>query len=241
MKKIMVFFLLSCSINIHAQDIIKQMYATHATGFRKNLSFIQQTAFYRNDSLIKKATWYEVLVYPDKLRIDIDNPADGNAIFYVNDSAYRFQKSELKNKSLQPHDLLFVLGGMYSFTLDIVYKKLKAIGYNINKTFETTWKGQKVIVAGTDSLETESNQFWIDKEKLVVVRILNNKDGQKTEIHCDDYIKLGNHWCETSIEFYVNGKLRQTEKYRELKENFTLEMEYLNPYKFGKVNFWNPQ
>ena len=238
MKKLLAILLVCNSFVVYAQDIVQQMYTTHAKNFRKSLSFVQKTNMYRNDSLIKTATWYEVLVYPDKLRIDIDDPAKGNTIFFVNDSVYRSQNGQTKNMGYQPHDLLFVLGGMYSFPLDKVYPKLKAMGYNIDKSFETTWKGRKVIVAGTDKEETESNQFWVDKEKLVTVRILNNKDGQKTETLCEDYIQLGSNLCETSIEFYVNGKLRQTEKYTDVKENININMEYLDPYKIGQVKFW---
>ncbi|MBK7434323.1 MAG: hypothetical protein IPI66_10720 [Chitinophagaceae bacterium] len=214
------------------------MFDKHAKGFRKSLSFVQETGFYVNDTLRKTATWYEVLVYPDKLRIDIDDPRSGNAIYFVNDSAYRFQKGELKGRNYQPHDLVFVLGGMYSFSLEEAYKKLKAIGYDTEKTYTTTWKGRPVVVLGTDKDETESNQFWVDAEKLVTVRILNNKNGQKTEILCDDYVPLGQGLCETSIQFFINGKLRQTEKYRELKENFTLDMDYFDPGKMGKVEYW---
>jgi hypothetical protein len=239
MKKLLAILLVCNSFVSYAQDIVQQMYTRHAKNFRKSLSFVQQTNMYRNDSLIRKSTWYEVLVYPDKLRIDIDDPAKGNALFFVNDSLYRFQDGQLKSTGYQPHDLLYVLGGMYSFPLDKVYPKLKAIGYNIGKSFETIWKGRKVIVVGTDKDETESNQFWIDKEKLVTVRILNNKDGEKTETLCEDYIQLGSNLCETSIEFYMNGKLRQTEKYTDVKQNVNIDMQYLDPYKMGQVKFWN--
>jgi hypothetical protein len=238
MKKILMFFLVTHTVSAQAQDIIQQMYTRYAKKFRKSLSFEQQTNTYRNDSLIKTATWYEVLVYPDKLRIDIDDPSKGNSIFFVNDSIYRRQNGQTKNLGHQPHDLLFVLGGMYSFPLDKVYTKLKAMGYNTDKSFETTWKGRKVVVMGTDKDESESNQFWVDKEKLVTVRILNNKEGQKTETVCGDYVPLGDNLCETNIEFYINGKLRQTEKYTDLKENVRVDMQYLDPYKTGHVTFW---
>lgn len=238
MRRILPAFFICLAVNTHAQDVVHQMYLKYSKNFRKSLSFIQQTDTYRNYSLIKTATWYEVLVYPDKLRIDIGNPADGNSIFFVNDSVYRAQNGQVKNRGYQPHDLLFVLGGMYSFSLDKVYTKLKAIGYDTDKSFETIWKGRKVIVTGTDNEETESNQFWVDKEKLVTLRIINNKDGQKTEIVCADYIPLGSNLCETSIEFYVNGKLRQTEKYSDIKENINVDMGYLDPYKMEQVTFW---
>ncbi len=239
MKKITPVVFILISLVAHSQDIVTKMYTANAKDFRKSLSFVQQTEFYRNDSLIRTATWHEVLVYPDKLRIDINDLSKGNSLFFVNDSFYNFQNSELKSKSYQPHELLFVLGGMYSFSLDEVFKRLTAIGYNTDKSFETTWNGKKAIVVGTDKEEAESNQFWVDKEKLVIVRILNNKDGQKTEIICSEYIKLGNNWCETKIEMYINGKLRQTEKYNNVKENITVDMEYFNPYKFGQIKFWN--
>ncbi|MFZ1784922.1 MAG: hypothetical protein WAU23_06930 [Ferruginibacter sp.] len=238
MKKWFLFFLMCTAISAQAQDMVQQMYAQHAANFRYSLSFVQETNFYRNDSLIKTDTWFEVLVYPDKLRIDINNPDDGNAIFFVNDSSFRFQKYELKNKGPQPHDLLFLLGGMYSYPLTEVYTRLKGFGYDAGKSYETTWKGKPVVVIGADKAETESNQFWVDKEKMVTVRILNNKQGQQSEIICGDHLKLGKGWCETNIEFYVNGKLRQTEKYRNLKQNFSINMDYLDPYKMGQVKFW---
>ncbi|MBK8608485.1 MAG: hypothetical protein IPL84_00610 [Chitinophagaceae bacterium] len=73
---------------------------------------------------------------------------------------------------------------------------------------------------------------------MVTVRILNNKQGQQSEIICGDHLELGKGWCEANIEFYVNGKLRQTEKYRNLKQNFSINMDYLDPYKMGQVKFW---
>jgi hypothetical protein len=239
MEKIILLVFILISSVAQSQDFVAKMYTANAKDFRKSLSFVQQTEFYRNDSLMRTATWHEVLVYPDKLRIDINDVSKGNSLFFVNDSFYNFQNSELKSRSYQPHDLLFVLGGMYSFSLDAVLKRLKAIGYNTDKSFEAMWKGIKVVVVGTDKEETESNQFWVDKEKLVTVRILNNKDGQKTEIRCEDYIRLGNNWCETKIEMYINGKLRQTEKYTNVQKDIIVDMEYFNPYKFGQVKFWN--
>lgn len=238
MKKLITGLLLCLATGAEAQDILQQMYTKNASGFRRSLSFVQETNFYRNDSLVNKATWFEVLVYPDKLRIDINNPDDGNAIFYVNDSAFRFQNYVLKSKGPQKHDLLFLLGGMYYFPLPEVYTKLREFGYDTDKTYETTWKGRAVVVVGANKDETESNQFWVDKEKMVTVRILNNKGGQHSEIVCGDYRRLGTNWCETAIDFYVEGKLRQQEKYMNLRENFSVNLEYLDPHKMGKVKFW---
>lgn len=237
-KCVLLAVLFMTSSLCFAQSVIEKMYNTHAKEFRKSMSFIQETAFYRNDSIVRKATWYEVISYPDKLRIDINDPLKGNTLFFVNDSLYNFQSKQLRSTTYQPHDLLFVLGGMYSYPLKDVISRLQKIGYNTNQSFETSYKGVPVIVLGTDREELESNQIWIDKVKLVPIRILENKGGQKSEIICSKYVKLGNHWCETMVEIFVNGKLRQTEAYTQLKENVGINMEYFNPAKIGEVTFW---
>lgn len=238
MKKIFPIVFVLISHSVQSQDIISIMHAANAKNFRKSLSFVQQTEFYRNDSLIRQATWHEVIVYPDNLRIDINDLSRGNSLLFVKDSFYNFQNSQLKTKVRQPHDLLFLLGGMYSFPLQAVYMRMKEAGYNTDKSFETIWKGMKVVVIGTDKEEKQSSQFWVDKERLVVVRILDNKDGQQSEIVCSDHIKIGKSWCETKVELYVNGKIRQTEKYSGIQENISIDMDYFNPYKFGQVKFW---
>ena len=118
MKKLLIVFFIGIAINTNAQDIIQKMYTAHAKNFRKSLSFVQQTNTYRNDSLIKTATWYEVLVYPDKLRIDIDDPSKGNSIFFVNDSIYRSQKMA----AAKAHPIAGVLAHARSDTKCLDYK-----------------------------------------------------------------------------------------------------------------------
>lgn len=238
-NKLVLFLLFSVVSSVcYSQNVIEKMFAVNAKDFRKSLSFIQQTSFFRNDSLIRKATWFEVISYPDKLRIDINDPAKGNALYFVNDSLYNFQAGQLRSRTYQPHDLLFVLGGMYSFTLEDAMIRLQKIGYNINKSYETVFRGRPVIVLGTDKDEMESDQLWVDKERLVALRIIENKPGFKSEYVCGDYIKLNNHWCETMVEIYVNGKLRQTEQYTQLNENININMDYFKPAEIGKVIFW---
>ncbi|MBK8608487.1 MAG: hypothetical protein IPL84_00620 [Chitinophagaceae bacterium] len=55
-------FLMCTAISAQAQDMVQQMYAQHAANFRYSLSFVQETNFYRNDSLHKTDTglkcWY---------------------------------------------------------------------------------------------------------------------------------------------------------------------------------------
>ncbi|HVV55126.1 MAG TPA: hypothetical protein VHC47_07375, partial [Mucilaginibacter sp.] len=56
-----------------ATALLQKMYARYHGKWHTNLSFDQTTEMYRNDSLVRSQTWYEHILYPDKLRIDFDS------------------------------------------------------------------------------------------------------------------------------------------------------------------------
>src|SRR5687768_2077057 len=93
-----IFCLLVCKFSF-AQKRNPYFFAMHsknAGNWYKTMTFIQTTEFYRNDSLVRKATWYEALKLPYDLRIDIEDPAKGNFVLYKKDSVYRFQNNKLR-------------------------------------------------------------------------------------------------------------------------------------------------
>src|ERR1700761_2397108 len=76
-------------------DVLKIMYARYAGKWHKALTFKQTTERYRNDTLRSKQTWRESMLYPDRLRIDIEPLADNNSIIFRGDSTYRITGGQL--------------------------------------------------------------------------------------------------------------------------------------------------
>ena len=67
-----LFFLIFCSFftKKDSEEVLQKMYRQYAGKWMHSFTFNQTTENYRNDSLIRTATWYEAVVYPDKFRID---------------------------------------------------------------------------------------------------------------------------------------------------------------------------
>jgi hypothetical protein len=222
------------SDKITAEKILAKMYKRYNGKWFKNFVFSQTTENFRKDSLIKTSQWHETIVYPDHFRITFGEPADGNAIIYVNDSSFLFKNAKLIQKGLRTEDMPFILGGMYFMSFDSVKTKMVKEGFDITKAHESVWQGKKAYVIGSNTDEEKTNQLWIDKEKLVVVRFVKFLPSMKQEAIMNDQKKMGNGFTETTVIFNINDKLYQKEKYYDCKVNTTVDMNIFDPYNFKK-------
>lgn len=234
-------FLISFSVNHTSKDVLKKMYDRYGGKWFATLTFIQTTEIYHNDSLIKKATWYEAIKYPDNFRIDFGDIKDGNGVIFKKDSAYNFRNDTLRTVTANNNDLTFLLGGMYFYPYDTVINKIIRLGYNIDHFYEDNLKGKPVYVIGANNAAEKLNQLWIDKEKLVLVKFIKYNDGHKEEGIFENHKQFGNGWSETSCTFYVDDKLVQKETYNDCKAGAYIEPKVFEPALFGTVHWYSPK
>jgi len=219
----------------NGEAILRMMYNKYAGKWHSGLTFKQTTEVYRNDSLKRTQTWREAILYPDKLRIDIEPIAGSNTIFFRGDSTYRITNGQLKSAVKNENDLIFLLGGLYFMPFDKTIAKLKDLGYDVSKLHEDSWKGQPVYVIGATTNDEKVSQLWIDKKNLFLVRMLEYKKDSKEEAIFDDHVKIGNGWSETKCTFYINDKLVQIEKYYDSKAAPTLDPRFFDPNHYIKA------
>ena len=217
-----------------AEEVLRQMYDHYHGKWYHTLRFSQTTESYRNDSLVKRATWYESIMFPDKFRIDFGSPSGGDAVIFRNDSSYRFNKGQLKESKAGKNDLIFLLGGLYFYSFDKAISELRSLHYDLNKFHTDTWKGKEVYVIGADSKDEKLNQLWIDKEKLILVRQITFDDNRKEEAVFENHIELEGGWSETMCTFYINDHLIQKEYYHDCKANADIDPLIFDPSSFGK-------
>ncbi len=241
MTKLYLVFLMSLlSVgfdDMNAEKLLRQMYDRYHGKWYTSFTFVQTTERYRHDSLIQKSTWYEALTFPDKFRIDFGQIKDGNAVIFRNDSIYDFRKGELKNKGIDKNDLTFLLGGLYFFPIDKVLEEIKSLHYDLGKFHEDNWKGRDVYVIGANTKEEKTNQLWIDKERLILLRMIKYDEKTKEEGWFEDHIQIGGGWSETTAIFYINDQLLQKEYYHDCKANPPLDPGIFDPAAFGKI-YW---
>jgi hypothetical protein len=226
----------------HAQKSVQQLKALHTKNYGrwyKTMTFVQTTEFYRNDSLLRKATWYETLRLPYDLRIDFEDPAKGNFVLYKKDSVYRFANKQLRNVNADTNPFIFFIGGMYYQPFDSVLHYLSAKGYDVNKGYETMWEGAPVYVVGRSNEADTGNAIWIDTKNLWIVRLVEKNRGALLDARMKDHKKLAKGTTETKVAIYVNGKLVQVENYDQVQTDVPLDDALFDPSTATTTKHWH--
>src|SRR6202012_2603518 len=91
---LLLAFLTPAKNNSTSKEVLQTMYSKYHGKWHKSLKFNQTTERFKNDSLVSTATWYETIVYPDLLRIDIGAEKSPNGILFRHDSTYRFANNK---------------------------------------------------------------------------------------------------------------------------------------------------
>lgn len=239
MKKLYPILLLTlCSFTTPRNDssigVLQSMFKRYHGVWHKTLKFAQTTERYRNDSLIKTDTWYEQIMYPDLLRIDIGTEKSANGIIFRHDSTYAFRNNKIVRSSKGENELIFFLGGLYSKSFEQVLLHFKDLNYDLTKFHASTWKDKPVYVLGADKDDDKVNQLWIDQEKLVAVRFIKYDGGTKEEGFFEAQIPLKKAWSETKCSFYINDKLLQVESYRDLVPDAPMDKNIFEPGLIGR-------
>ncbi len=210
------------------EEIIREMHRRYAGHWYKDLTFIQRTTYYnpRTATVDSAQLWYESLTLGGNLRIDIAPLDAGNGIIFRNDSLYVFRNGQQAFGGPTVHPLLVLGFDIYEYEPEETISKLTALRFDLNKSYETTWQGRDVYVVGAESADDKSNQFWIDKERMVFVRSLQyNPNGNEREVQFNNYERLGGGWISPEVIFLANGRVTLVEEYGDFSTDIPLPEE----------------
>ncbi len=200
------------------QDVIRAMHDKYAGAWYPTVTFVQNVVW--TDGRPAKDMW-EALKIPAKLRIDvapIDAPS--RTIIFKDEMRYVFDKGKLTTSTRAPN-LLLVLGfDVYGQPPERTITLLEGEGFDLSKVHEETWEGKPAWVVGAPAGDVTSNQFWIEKERLVFLRLIDkDKAGDLSDIRFTKYEPLGRGWLGTVVVFLTNGKETFREVYRDWRVN----------------------
>jgi hypothetical protein len=220
------------------ESLIKAMQQRYAGKWAKTITFTQYNTHYAADTVQKQSVWYEALEYPRNFRIDFGEPKEGNAVIFSQDSVYNFQAGQLKNKRAQPNNLTLLAGGIYFVSAEEALKRLKEAKYDTSLFHEESWAGRPVYVVGAMKGDSVSEQFWIDKAHLYLVRTINRTaENRIQEARFGKQVRVAGGWSETEVLFLSDGQRRQLEEYKNIQSNPVLPPAVFNASQFGKVHW----
>jgi outer membrane lipoprotein-sorting protein len=233
----------------HAEDVrsgenvLQAMHDRYAKSWYETLTFTQKSTTYNPDGTSKAETWHEAAALPGKLRIDVGAPSDGNGYLMVDGTLTVLRGG--KEAGTRPRmNMLLVLGfDVYRQAPDATIRIVKDEGYDLSKFHEETWEGQPVYVVGAEKGDLKSKQFWVDKNRLLFVRLFEPTQADPNkfqDIRFEDYRQMAGGWVAARVEVYVDDKKTFSEEYSDILCNAKLEPGTFDPKQFNSTHWEKP-
>jgi outer membrane lipoprotein-sorting protein len=240
--------LLACSL-ARAQDIrsgedlLRAMHDRYAKSWYPTLTFTQKSTTYNPDGTTKAETWHEAASVPGKLRIDIGTPSDGNGFLLVDGTATAFKQG--KEAGTRPLiNMLLVLGfDVYRQAPEKTAQVVTGEGYDLKKIHEENWEGQPFYVVGAEKGDLKSKQFWVEKNRLLFVRLFEPAQGDPTkiqDIRFEDYRQMAGGWVAARVEVYDDEKKVFSEDYSDIQCNAKLDAAVFDPKQYMASHWEKP-
>ena len=213
------------------RDVIEAMVQAHEGSRYRSLTFVQRTVTYGPDGApTDTSTWYEALA-PGRLRIDVAPWRDGNGILYLDGLRYTIRGGQAVDSTRDINPLALLLADAFHQPVDRTATVLDSLGFELSAVREDRWEGEPVWVVGAPAGDTTSSQFWIEQERLLPVRIVDQlESGPLMDARIGGYRQTDSSWVESHIDIRVGGRLAQTEEYREIRVNPELPEGLFDPY-----------
>ena len=202
-----------------ADDLVRAMHARHAPHWISSMTFVQRTTYPDRPA----ETWYEAMRMPGMLRIDIAPIDSGRAMIFRNDSLYLFRNGALERSLSYVHPLMVLGSDVYTLPPERTIAKLRTLKIDLARMTTGRWNDRPVYIVGASTTaDTASPQFWVDRERLQTVRILQPSPGtppKVTDFRYTAFMPVGKTWIETEMAFLRDGAEFQRESYQDVRPN----------------------
>jgi hypothetical protein len=210
-----------------ARELLTAMRARYDGTWYRTLTFLQHNTEHHPDGTVGHSTWREWLQAPGKLRIEFQPADSGNGVLFANDSVFSFQSDSLRGSRPFVHPLLVLGFDVYTQPVERTVAQLQQPPrtFDLSVLSEGTWDGRPVWIVGAKAGDLHTRQFWVDKERLVFVRLLEPapRDTAKTaDTRFNKYAPKSGGWVSAEVEFLVDGQQQFLEQYDEIQTNVTL-------------------
>jgi len=224
-----------------AQGLVQAMHDRYAGKWYHTATFVQRNTRYLPSGAADTSTWLEAVRVPGALRIDVEPVAERNGILFARDSQYIIGSGQLTRAIPSIHPLMVLGFDVYADPTERTLSRIKSLGFDTSKLHEDVWQGRPVYVVGAAAGDTHTRQFWVDRQRLVFVRLLQpDRDTTKTsEIRFNNYRTLGGGWLAPEVVFLVDGKPNFIERYEDVTVDPPLADALFDPRAWNAVPTWH--
>ena len=220
--------------------LLRAMHDRYQSSWYQTVTFTQKSTTYKPDGSSSAETWYEAASIPGKLRIDIGPPADGKGYVLVDGDVSIIKDNKVAG-TRHSVNMLLVLGfDVNRQDAETTIKVVKGEGYDLSKLHEDTWEGKPAYVVGADQGDLKSKQFWVAKDTLLFVRVIEpaqGEPGKLDDIRFTNYRPLAGAWIAAGVEVWSEGKKVFSEDYTDIQANVKLAPGVFDPQQFAATHW----
>lgn len=218
-------------------NLIRALHDRYASTWFRTLTFTQKTTVRLPSGGEITQTYYESAQIPGRLRIDTDLQSK-SGILFARDSSFRFSAGKLVASDESLNELLVLGFDIYAQSVPRTESMLRRLGFDLNRFHESTWQGRPVYIVGADRGDTTSKQFYIDRDRLLFLRVIAASPRGRTDTRYNEYVQYGGGWVATQVEQYVNGKRSVLEQYSAVRVNPPISEALFDPKQWSTAPHW---
>lgn len=222
-------------------EVLTRMHDAYATTWYHTLTFVQKTKIDRPGQPPADQTWYESVAAPGILRIDIADPDSGNGVIYSTDSTFMFKGGKPVRSVPGGNPFLPLIMGVYLQDPATTAAQLGAYQIDLSRVSTAVLDGKPVwIVGATSASDTTSAQFWVEAQRLIVLRVISpiGNSGLTFDARLNDYREAGKGWLATRVTITISNGTKQEEVYTDWKADPPISLDLFNPAKYSTAPHW---
>jgi hypothetical protein len=218
-------------------SLVQAMHDRYASRWYRSLTHTQKTTLGLPSGGEIVQTWYVAEKLPGHQRIDSDLSSKSGTLF-ARDSIYSFAGGKRVSAEAGMTELLVLGGDVFSQPVSRTEADLRELGFDLSKFHEATWQGVPVYVVGAVRGDSMSKQFWVERDRLLFVRMLERTRQGHSDTRIAGYTESGGGWVAAEVAQIVNGKRRILERFTDIRTNVTLGDALFDPKQWATATHW---
>jgi hypothetical protein len=220
-------------------ELIQGMHDRYAGNWYRTLRFTQTNTFYTQSGGEQKSRWVQHLSVPGRLRIDFEPLSSKSGMLIVNNRVTTFDHGKRVDSRRSIQAILTLTADVYSIPAEVTLRRLDSLNIDLGKFRRDRLDRKRVYVVGADDGDLESNQIWIDANRLLLVRIIQQeKRGSRkvvTDTRVGDYKQVDGFPIAHEFVSARDGKPYFREQYEDVRVNAELPPGIFDPAKWASV------
>ena len=218
---------------IDGRSVVRRMRARYDGVFPTTIIFRQENTLYPVSGGEQRSEWLEYAAIPGRLRVEYMPASNRSGVIYARQRIHVFDGGRNTRSDAYTHPLMVLLYDIHALRADSTIALLDSLRFNLSILREDSWMGRRAFVVGAAAGDSATNQFWVDAERLVTVRVIQRDTrGARTvisETRMTNFVDYAGAPIATEILFLRDGRRSFLEQYRDVRVNEPIDPSLFDP------------